>query len=156
MPLPHMPRPPKHLPQMRLSLLLGLVVFLLPVAVMAQPGQSEADRQAVIAVIQSQLDAFLADDADGAYQHASPSIQRIFPSPDIFMGMVSTGYLPIYRHQRAEFLEFGIVGGALAQRVLLIGPDGVPVVALYFMQRQPDGSWRINGVSLLDDGGTST
>lgn len=141
---------------MRLPTLISLVIFMLPGAVAAQQSPSEAERQEVIAVIQSQLDAFLADDAAGAYRHASPSIQRIFPSADIFMGMVSTGYMPIYRHQRAEFLEFGVVGGALAQRVLLIGPDGVPVIALYFMQRQADGSWRINGVSLLDDGGTST
>jgi hypothetical protein len=79
----------------------------------------------------------------------------MFPSPDIFMGMVSAGYGSIYRHQRADFLEFGLVGGVLAQRVLLVGPDGVPVVALYFMQRQPDGTWRIDGVSLLDGGDTS-
>lgn len=121
----------------------------------AQQGPTETDRQAVIGVIQSQLDAFAVDDAAGAYQFASPTIQRIFPTPEIFMGMVRTGYLPIYRHQRADFLEFDIVNGALAQRVLLVGPDGVPVVALYFMQRQPDGSWRINGVSLLEGGDTS-
>ena len=126
-----------------------------PDAASAQQGPSEADRQAVIGVIQSQLDAFAADDAAGAYQFASPGIQRIFPTPEIFMGMVRTGYLPIYRHQRADFLEFDVVNGALAQRVLLVGPDGVPVVALYFMQRQPDGSWRINGVSLLEGGDTS-
>lgn len=135
---------------MRLPVLFSLVLFLLPGAVTAQQGPSEADRQAVIAVIQSQLDAFRADDAATAYGFASPTIQRIFPSPDMFMGMVRTGYLPIYRHQRADFLAFGPVGGELAQRVLLIGPDGVPVVALYFMQRQPDGSWRINGVTLLE------
>jgi len=121
----------------------------------AQQAASEDDRQAVITVIQSQLDAFRAEDAAGAYRHASPSIQRIFPTPDIFMGMVSTGYGTIYQHQRADFLELDIVGGVPAQRVLLVGPDGVPVVALYFMQRQPDGTWRINGVSLLDGGDTS-
>jgi len=36
----------------------------------------------------------------------------------------------------------------MTQRVLLVGPDGVPVVADYLMQRQPDGSWRINGCIL--------
>ena len=30
----------------------------------------------------------------------------------------------------------------------LIGPDGVPVLALYKMQLQADGTWRIDGCSL--------
>ena len=34
------------------------------------------------------------------------------------------------------------------QRVMLVGPDGVPVMARYLMQRQPDGSWLINGCIL--------
>lgn len=140
---------------MRFPVLFSFVLFLLPGVALAQQAPTDADRQAVITVIQSQLDAFRADDAAGAYRFASPTIQRIFPSPDIFMGMVRTGYLPIYRHQRADFLELDIVNGSPAQRVLLIGPDGVPVVALYFMQRQPDGSWRINGVQLLEGGDTS-
>ena len=140
---------------MRLPTLFLLLAFVVPGVAVAQPGPTETDRQAVIGVIQAQLDAFAADDAAGAYQFASPTIQRIFPTPEIFMGMVRTGYLTIYRHQRADFLDLDIVNGSLAQRVLLVGPDGVPVVALYFMQRQPDGSWRINGVSLLEGGGSS-
>ena len=39
--------------------------------------------------------------------------------------------------------------GAPAQRVLVVGPDGVPVIAVYPMQRMPDGSWLINGCYLL-------
>jgi hypothetical protein len=38
--------------------------------------------------------------------------------------------------------------GRLVQRVLLVGPDGVPVTALYFMEQQPDGSWKISGCVL--------
>jgi hypothetical protein len=33
----------------------------------------------------------------------------------------------------------------LLQEVYVVGPDGNPVLAIYEMQRQPDGSWRING-----------
>ena len=29
--------------------------------------------------------------------------------------------------------------------VYVVGPDGKPALAVYEMQRQPDGSWRING-----------
>ena len=31
---------------------------------------------------------------------------------------------------------------------LLVGPDGVPIMAQYVMERQPDGSWRIDGCLL--------
>jgi len=34
--------------------------------------------------------------------------------------------------------------------VLLVGPDGQVVIALYFMERQPDASWKINGVRLVE------
>ncbi len=30
-----------------------------------------------------------------------------------------------------------------------VGPDGVAVIAMYAMERQPDGTWRISGVVLL-------
>ena len=44
----------------------------------------------------------------------------------------------------------GDVGmGKLAQPVRVTGPDGRPVLAMYHMERQADGSWRINGVTLL-------
>jgi hypothetical protein len=37
-----------------------------------------------------------------------------------------------------------------------VGPDGQAVIALYVMERQPDGSWRINGVYLLQVPGETT
>jgi hypothetical protein len=42
------------------------------------------------------------------------------------------------------------------QEILVVGPDGQPVLAEYIMQRQPDGSWRINGVILLAAAGETT
>jgi len=41
-----------------------------------------------------------------------------------------------------------MTGGTIIQRVELVGPDGVPALAHYVMQRQSDGSWRINGCFL--------
>jgi hypothetical protein len=62
--------------------------------------------------------------------------------------MVRTGYQPVYRPQEVEFRDLGSEDGTWVQRVMLVGPDGVPVVARYLMQRQPDGSWLINGCIL--------
>jgi hypothetical protein len=62
--------------------------------------------------------------------------------------MVRGGYPPVYRPREIEFRDLVEQGGRLTQRVLLVGPDGGVVIAHYFMQRQPDGSWRIDGCVL--------
>ena len=38
----------------------------------------------------------------------------------------------------------------MTQQVYVVGPDGVARLALYFMQQQSDGSWRVSGCVLLD------
>ncbi len=107
-----------------------------------------ADTAAIQAVIAHQLGAFHHDDGQAAFSDASPSIQQIFHDPDTFMQMVKTGYLPVYRSSQVEFRDLGMIEGKLIQQVYMVGPDGVAVLALYEMQRQPDGSWRINGCSI--------
>jgi hypothetical protein len=44
---------------------------------------------------------------------------------------------------------FDVLGGQPTQAVLLVGPDRVPVLALYPMQQQPDGSWKTAGCYLV-------
>lgn len=48
-------------------------------------------------VIDLQIKAFHSDDAEVAYQFASPSIKSLFPTPEAFVTMVRQGYQPIYR-----------------------------------------------------------
>jgi len=107
-----------------------------------------AEGAAIISVIQRQLDAFRADRAAEAFGYASPGIQRMFGTADNFMAMVRKGYPQVYRPRSVDFRELVTSGGRIVQKVLFVGPDGVPVVADYTMQRQPDGSWRIDGCSL--------
>lgn len=109
----------------------------------------DADRQAIRAVIERQLQAFLRDDGTAAFSYATPNIQGIFQTPDNFMSMVKNGYQPVYRPQAVTFRDIIDLHGAPAQRVLVVGPDGVPVIAVYPMQRMPDGTWLINGCYLL-------
>jgi len=107
--------------------------------------QEGADEAAIRAVIESQLSAFQKDDATGAYGYASPTIQEKFVNADVFLEMVRTGYPAVYRPREVEFRALRTEGGRLFQDVFLIGPDGNPIMAIYEMQRQPDGTWRING-----------
>lgn len=129
-----------------------LAILLLVSAGIAMPAHGQdappADGNAIVSVIQSQLDAFKGDRAVEAFGYASPGIQAMFGTPDRFMQMVRTGYGAVYRPREVQFLDLVVEQGELAQRVLFVGPDGVPVIAYYFMERQPDGSWRISGVTL--------
>jgi hypothetical protein len=133
----------------RVLRLVALVLSLsLPVAARAGDAPvGPADTAAIHAVIADQLGAFLREDGAGAFADASPTIQQIFHDPDTFMEMVRTGYQSVYRARGVEFRDLGMMEKRLIQQVYMTGPDGIPVLVFYEMQRQPDGSWRINGVS---------
>ncbi|UYN95170.1 MAG: DUF4864 domain-containing protein [Enhydrobacter sp.] len=131
--------------------ILGLLALMLGLALgaQAQPAPlSEADRQSIRAVIQSQVDAFRHDDGERAFGYASPGIQRMFGSADIFMDMVRQGYQPVYRPRVFDFAEIVTLHGQITQKVDVVGPDGRRVVAFYPMTQLPDGSWRIDGCFL--------
>ena len=129
--------------------------FLLLVAVLiglASPAPAADDIAAAQGVIRSQEQAFGRDDAAAAYSHAAPAIQQIFPQPDIFMAMVRGSYAPVYRHRSFEFGEAKVADGGIAQRIHIVDDDGVAWEALYTLERQPDGSLKITGCSLLKAG----
>jgi hypothetical protein len=103
-------------------------------------------------VIRSQEQALGHDDAAAAYSYAAPAIRQLFPQADIFMSMVQNSYAPIYRHKRFEFGEARAADGRIAQRVHIVDADGEAWEALYTLERQPDGSLKITGCSLLKAG----
>ena len=125
-----------------LGILSVLAVF---VGAPAGAQTSDADQAAIRQVIQSQMAAFQKDDGPTAYGYASPTIQQMFVNPDVFMQMVKTGYPAVYHPREVEFRALKLENGRLLQEVFVVGPDGKPMLAIYEMQRQPDGSWRING-----------
>ncbi len=127
---------------------LGLTAALTAGAAQAGSELPVADVDAIRQVIEAQIAAFRSDDGARAFGFASPDIQAMFRDPDTFMGMVRGGYEPVYRPREVEFRDLGQEDGHWTQRVLLVGPDGVPVVARYLMELQTDGSWRIDGCIL--------
>jgi Domain of unknown function (DUF4864) len=118
----------------------------------ASPARAADDIAAAQGVIRAQEQAFSRDDAAAAYSYAAPAIQEIFPQADIFMSMVRGSYAPVYRHRSFEFGEARIADGKIAQRVHIIDGDGLAWEALYTLERQPDGSLKITGCSLLKAG----
>ncbi len=134
----------------RVIAVLTFLVLLAPVPALAQSADvSDADREAIRAVVEDQLAAFQADDAIRAFSHASPMIRRAFGTPSNFMRMVVTGYPPVYRPRAVEFQDIVTFHGAPTQRVFLVGPDGRSVIALYVMELQAGGTWKINGCFLI-------
>jgi Domain of unknown function (DUF4864) len=128
------------------ALLVALSVAFSPIAARAD------DVAAAQGVIRSQEQAFGRDDAATAYSYAAPAIKQIFPAPDIFMSMVQSGYAPVYRHKSFEFGQSKTEGSSIAQRVHIIDANGEAWEALYTLEQQPDGSYKITGCSLLKAG----
>jgi hypothetical protein len=122
---------------------LMLVLSVLPVA--AQDARSGAVTQ----TIQSQLDAFQKDDFSTAFTYASPTIKRLFGTPDRFGAMVRNGFPMVWRPSEVQFLEFKDVGGRISQTVLFRDTKGVPTVLEYFMVETPSG-WQIDGVQPVE------
>lgn len=139
---------------LRTALTIMLLTVLAPATALAQQ-ISSADGTAIHGVVQGQLDAFRRDDSDKAFSFAAPGIQSMYGSPDTFLEAVRQGYRPVYRPRKVEFRELRVMDGAVVQQVYVVGPDNEPKLALYFMERQPDGSWRISGCVLLDFEGQS-
>ncbi|EYR79900.1 hypothetical protein AKG11_11665 [Shinella sp. SUS2] len=100
-------------------------------------------------IIQSQIAAFLDDDAKAAYSFASPTIRGKFPTEDAFFDMVKKGYAPVYRPGNFAFGRSKVTDGVVVQEVLISGPDGKDWTALYQVVKQPDGSYKINGVHIV-------
>ncbi|MET4176833.1 hypothetical protein ABIB99_007955 [Bradyrhizobium sp. LA6.1] len=127
-----------------------IVALLVAISVIFSSVSARAgDVAAAQGVIRAQEQAFARDDAAAAYSHAAPAIREIFPAPDIFMSMVQNGYAPVYRHKSFEFGESKSEGNWISQHVHIIDANGEAWEALYTLEQQADGSYKITGCSLL-------
>ncbi len=126
-----------------LMISLGLLVTI--------PSRAASDGEQIKSVIESQLNAFAKDDGSEAMSYAAPLVQQIFQTPENFMTMVKKGYQPVYRNSARTFGEvFQDRLGRPAMRVVLTGADGKRYEALYSMEKQEDGSWKIAGCVILE------
>lgn len=128
-----------------LSLLLALA---LPAVSMAEDAV-EGSRQ----IIQRQIEAFLKEDAGAAYAFAAPGIKARYPDKDAFFDMVRKSYQPVYKPGNYAFgRSLSLNGGeTILHEVLIEGRDGKDWKAIYQLLRQPDGSYRIGGVTMAPE-----
>jgi hypothetical protein len=147
-------------PTRRTLCLFAGAVWLASRADAAEPAISSEDARAIRQVIESQLAAFRADNAERAFSYASPSIRDMFGSADSFIAMVRGGYPVVYRPATVSFMlpesTAGAAGGEVIQRVRMTDSAGTAWLAIYSMQRQPDRNWRINGCVATRDAARTT
>ena len=129
-----------------------VALLLLALLTFAAPARATDDVASAQAVIRAQEQAFVRGDAAAAYSYASPAIKKLFPQADIFMVMVQNSYAPVWRHKSFEFGEARIEGKWVAQRVHIVDADGEAWEAMYTLEQDADGSFKITGCSLLKAG----
>lgn len=123
---------------------LGILLSVL----MLLPAAAQDQKPAITATIQSQIEAFLADDFATAFTFASPNIKNLFGSPERFGAMVQQGYPMVWRPADVRYLDLEDIDGRLWQKVMITDQAGAVHVLGYQMIETGEG-WQINGVQLL-------
>jgi hypothetical protein len=128
----------------------GLALALVMSAMeLTQERVTRADLVEIRTVISRQIDAFRRDDAQGAFALVSPGVQHSFGTPERFLQVVRNAYRAVYRPANLSFLDLVVVGGDVVQQIHVTDHAGGLWVAYFSMQRQRDGSWRMNGCQLV-------
>jgi hypothetical protein len=120
---------------MRLAAFILALTLALPAAAQEAPIQQ---------TIQSQIDAFQADDFARAFTFASPNIKGLFQTPE----MVKTGYPMVYRPAEVEMGDLREIAGNLWQRVRIVDQAGAAWFLDYMMVETAEG-WQINAVQIM-------
>ena len=137
---------------------LALLFYIAP-AVSAAPTSpatavTDADARDVRAVVEAQLQAFAAGDAERAFSYASPAIRSQFGDATSFMAMVRAGYPMVVQPTRLAFFQAQGGAGQVLQTVQMQDRAGRLWRASYLLERGPAG-WRISGCTVVPDDGKS-
>ena len=134
-----------------------LALLLLAVALPAAAADlAPRDAAAIRDVIERQMEAFRRDDGPAAFALATDGIRERFGSAATFLEMVRRAYPAVYRPGSVQFEKPETLEGTIVQPVRLTDAEGRAWLALYPMQRRPDGQWRINGCQLTRLAGRET
>lgn len=137
--------------------LIRAFLLVLPLILSVPAFAGDAQIQAAQGTIEAQLKAFQAGDGERAYSYAAPNIKRLFPTVETFMGMVESGYQPVRNPSNFSFGKVEEMSAtSIVQQVMILGPDGKDYEAVYTLELQPDGAYRITGVSLRASNALST
>ncbi|MDQ9171671.1 DUF4864 domain-containing protein [Oxalobacteraceae bacterium R-40] len=140
-----MQRYPLTLRNFLLSFILGLAVG----HAAAQEAHGSV-AQAVTQVVRSQLNAFAEDDAETAFKLSTASTRQLIGTPDGLLSVIKHKFTPIYRHRKAMFSEPEIINRSALQIVHLTDADNLVWIAIYQVEQEADGIWRVDGCQLFE------
>jgi hypothetical protein len=130
-------------------------VALMLIALLYANKAYEQDARIIQNVIELQLHAVSADDAEMAFSFASASSQDELGSPDDFMDLIRHDFPMLYRHRKVVFEEPDIDVNHATQIVQFIDEKNSVWVGIYRMLRDKDGVWKIAGCQLIETASVS-
>ena len=98
-------------------------------------------------IIESQIQAFLDENAELAYSYAAPLIKMKFNSPSEFMFMVKNYYEPVYNPKQFYFIDARYFEGAIYHQLQVISQQDESFLATYSLI-QDGGKWKISGCAV--------
>ena len=128
-----------------------VTILVVPFAQAAPPDAAtmpRAEWKAIEQVIEQQRNALIAGDGAKAMAFAAPALRTQFGTPENFLRMVRNGYAALLEARATRFLEGAVIEGSVIQPLRLILPDNTVLVAIYQMEKQKDGRWKITGCVL--------
>jgi len=136
------------LEQLRTVALAMLAASLVAVSASTALAEENVHNPEAQSAIANQIESFRSGDHEQAFSHASPNLKKMFGSTANFIRMVKSGYGAIYGARSWAFGRSRAVSGTFYQEVQIVGPKGNNWTALYSMQQQADGSWKITAVQM--------
>ena len=112
---------------------------------------SDSDVSKVQGIILAQFEAFEADDADGAFQTATPAVREAIGNSNRFLAMVRGAYPMVYRPHAVTFHKPEGDEGSVLQLVEITDTNEKSWLALFALEQQPDATWRISGCVVAEN-----
>jgi hypothetical protein len=112
---------------------------------------SGEEAQKVQLIISAQFEAFADDDADGAFQTATPAVREAIGNSGRFLALVRGAYPMVYRPESVRFHKPESDDGTVLQLVEITDKDSKSWLALFALERQPDSTWRISGCLVAEN-----
>jgi hypothetical protein len=111
----------------------------------------ESELQKVQQTIAAQLAAFAQDDAEGAFETATPAVREAMGTSTRFLALVRGAYPMVYRPRAVKFHKAREDAGHVLQLVEITDRNAKSWLAVFKLEQQPDASWRISGCAVAEN-----
>lgn len=115
----------------------------------------DSDAQQVQAVVAQQFSAFAMDDADRAFETATPSVRETFGNAGVFLAVIRGMYPMVYQAASVTFHKPLTDQGTAVQLVEIKNSEGGSEakswLAVFALERQSDDSWRISNCLVTEN-----